>query len=412
MRSGASIVCVCLSFALTSAGEQDGLLHVAGKTLFLIGIYELPEGDAALQRMADSGINLFRCGNRAELDRVQASGAFGWVPLGVHQGATDALREQVNALQDHPALAVWEGPDEIVWNFTATSTLKDSAGITREDWVRQRPHAVAYAAQQAQQIMPAMHQGIALVRELDTYDRPFWMNEARDSDALYVRQYLDAVDVVGCDDYPVHALTRDMVRVLRATDRWTNLSRGKPVWMVLQAFSWHEIGKGEDPAWPSFDESRLMAYGVIAHGARGVLYWGSAYLRNESFRTSLYALTSELSALQPFLIAPEEPGVTVNLIEPDDRTSRYGVAHLARRAGTEWLVVLINQDDFAHLGTEVQGLTALGQRPLHLLYGEEVMTPDHLGSCITRLQAHEIKLFASDRKFETSQREGRDFIGG
>ena len=84
-----------------------------------------------------SGVNLVRCHNQEQLDQARAAGLLGWLPLAVHQGPTDRLKATVNAVKDHPALAVWEGPDEVVWNFTAWSGLKAKAGFTREDWQRQ-----------------------------------------------------------------------------------------------------------------------------------------------------------------------------------------------------------------------------------------------------------------------------------
>ncbi|MCA9186031.1 MAG: hypothetical protein KDA99_10440 [Planctomycetales bacterium] len=78
-------------------------------------------------------------------------------------------------------MAVWAGPDEIVWNFTAYSGLAKSAGVTKEEWYEQRPNAVKHAEARAADILPRLREGIALVRELDAKQRPFWMNEAADS---------------------------------------------------------------------------------------------------------------------------------------------------------------------------------------------------------------------------------------
>ena len=79
--------------------------------------------------------------------------------------------------------------------------------------------------------------------------------------------------------------------------------------------NWGDYYGVKDIAYPTFNESRFMAYDVIAHGARGILYWGSHYLKSNAFRESIYALTSELAALQPFLVTPDVKGVQVNLIE-------------------------------------------------------------------------------------------------
>jgi hypothetical protein len=266
--------------------------------------------------------------------------------------------------------------------------------------------------------MPNMREAVEFIRSIDPQNRQVWINEARDSDLKFVRQYIDFVDITGCDDYPIRADGRPAVRVADATDRWRQVGMGRPVWMVLQAFSWNDLDDehGDIPAFPTFAESRLMAYACITHGARGILYWGSSYLKSdgkEAFRKSLYALTSELAALHPFLTAPVEPYVTVQVTD-DGRTdipspvSSRGVSVTARRTGRDWLVVLVNEDEYAHMGVEVVGLDALNGTEFIELYGDERTTVSE-GSFVTRMRPFEVKLFATHRKWETTQQEGREF---
>jgi len=384
-----------------------------GEKLFPIGFYELPKDDPALQAMAEAGVNLVHCHSREDLDRVQAVGMLGVMPLAFQQGATDAFRAKVASVADHPALAVWEGPDEVVWNFTAYSGLHRKLGVhkTSGEWWRQTPEAVAYAEQKAAEIIPNMRDAVALIRSLDQHDRPVWINEALESDVRYVRQYLDFVDITGCDIYPVNQNDRRVARTGSAVERWKQAGRGKPVWMVLQAFSWHELGDyygAKQPAYPTFAESRFMAYDVIVHGARGILYWGSHYLKNDEVRQAIYALTSELAALQPLLAAPEAPGARLALVELPDEHPDPRVAMTARRAGDDWLIILVNEDNDSHMAVVVEGLDALEGRTLHLLYGDESQTIAH-GELITRLQAQEVKVFATGRDWEAERREGRDY---
>ena len=399
--------------ARESSGQGDGLLTKDTRRLFPIGSYELPADDAALKVMAESGVNLVRCHNRADLDRADAVGMMGWIPLSVHSGATDELRKLVESVKDHPALAIWEGPDEIVWNFTAASQLHRARDIHKSpgEWWRQTPQAVAYAEQQAQKIMPTIREGIQFVRSLDGRNRQFWFNEALKSDVKYVRQYLDYVDITGCDIYPVKKHDRRVARVGSATERWKQVGRGKPVWMVLQAFAWSELGDyyGEKiAAYPTFAESRFMAYDVIAHGAKGVLYWGSHYLKSAAFRESLYALTSELAALQPFLVAPEETRVQLAVIEMNGEKDEPAVRMTARRTGKEWLIILVNEDDRWHMGVEVAGLEDLNGQRLELLYDTENVMVER-GEFVTRMQPLGVKVFATSREWETSRRAGRDY---
>ena len=391
--------------------ETDGFLRVDGKPRLAIGFYELPADDAALEEMAAAGVNLVRCGGREDLDRARKAGLHGWVPLPVQQGATDGLRERIASVVDHPALAVWEGPDEIVWSFTAFSGLEKSAGFTREDWKRQSPVAVAYAEAQGKKILPNIRDGIRLVRELDERDLPFWINEAADSDLRYVRGYIDSIDVTGCDYYPVRSSEYELPSIGRLVDRWTMVGRGKPVWMVLQAFSWHTMKPDRGRRYPSFAESRFMAYNAIAHGARGLFYWGSWEIEDPAFRRSLYALTSELSALQAFLVGANHDELRVRTVDELFDPPGRGVRGLLRRHGSDWLLILVNEDPHRHLGVDVSGLDALEGRRLELLHGSEGVTVQR-GSMATRLQGFEVKVFATDRGLESRRGEGRGYGTG
>jgi hypothetical protein len=417
------------------AEEHDGFLHTEKGVRFPIGFYELPGRDHELKEMAASGINLVRCGTRADLDRCKEAGLLGWIPLPVDAGPTDALKARVLELRDHPALAVWEGPDEVVWNFTMFSGLAETANITREDWRFQRPSAVAYARKEAAKIMPRMNQAIKFVRENDPKHRPFWINEAGDSDVIYVRQYMDSIDATGCDFYPVKAERRELISIGKITDRWRMTGRDKPVWMVLQAFSWHKVRpeKYPDVAYPTFDETRFMAWDAIVHGARGIFYWGSQFIDDRGFLPSIYAMTAELAALEPFLIGtspedlqkidrrahadqkpPELP--SVRLVEADlEGRTKLGVRMTFRQVGEEWLIALVNEDDIPHHGVEVRGLDFAGSpgglevREFHLLYGDETVKVSREGELMTRMQPYEVKLFATSRKWESARRTGRDY---
>ena len=389
-------------------GRHDGLIRQNGERRIPIGFYEYPQSDEYLHALAASGVNLIRCHSAEHLDRVQAAGAMGWVSLDIAGGPTDAFRARVEELREHPALAVWEGPDEIVWTFTAYSYLAERAGFTRDDWKSQKPKAVKYAREQAARIVPNMRAAIELVRELDKQRRPFWINEAANSDVTYVRQYMDSIDITGCDYYPVKTEPYDLQTIGRVTERWSKIGRGKPVWMVLQAFSWHTAHKTRGRRYPTFTESRFMAYDAIARGARGILYWGSSMIDSPEFRTALLAVTAELGALNEFLVASEEGDVRVTLIDEIHDAPGRGVRAVMRRRGDAWMVLLVNEDDHRHLGVEVTGLDALNGRELELLYGSETLTVER-GEVVTRMQPFEVKVFATGRRWETQRREGRDF---
>jgi len=384
------------------------------RLLFPIGCYELPMENSELEKMAKAGINLVRCHNKNDLDRIASVGILGWISLPLQSGSNDSLRKNIESLVTHPALAIWEGPDEIVHNFTAWSGLYRTKGIYKspDEWRKQTPRAIEYSEEQARQIIPNIRDSIELIRTLDHKKRQIWINEAAQSDLKFVRQYMNHIDITGCDIYPVRERRQDIAIVGDATERWKQVGRNqKPVWMVLQAFSWSELGDyygHKTVVYPSFAESRFMAYDVIIHGAKGILYWGSHYLKSYEFRQSLYALTSELQALQPFLVDPEYQNARISLIELSRDSSERGVRISVRRAEGEWIIILVNEDNRTYMGVDVTGLGALNGCDLHLLYGSEKILVEK-GELITRIKPLEVKVFSTNRKYETGLREGRDF---
>ena len=388
---------------------QTGFIQRGDETLFAIGFYELPGDDAELRRMASAGVNLVRTGSKRALDRAQAAGMSGWMPLSFQDGATEALRKRVQEVVGHPALAVWEGPDEIIWTFTAYSFLEERAGFTRDDWNAQKKIAVDYSEKEAARIMPAMRGAVELIRELDTKKRPVWINEAVDSDVRFARQYMPFIDITGADYYAVRAAGTDLASIGRSVNRWHAIGRGKPVWMVLQGFSWHAIKPERGRLYPSFADSRFMAYDAIVHGAKGVFYWGTNTIDDPRFRTSLYAVTSELAALQPFLTGRRERGVEAQVVHDLFGEPGIGVRAMLLRSNSDYLLMLVNEDPHHRLGVDVYGLDAINERTLHELYGTEKIKVSE-GNVVTRMQPFGVKLFATRRSaYETRWREGRDF---
>jgi hypothetical protein len=313
-------------------------------------------------------------------------------------------------------LAVLEGPDEVVWGFTAASGLFRSGIYTKpNEWWLQTPRAREYANSQGAKIMGKLREGISLVRKLDHGKHPLWINEAARSDMKFIREYVDGIDITGCDIYPVNGLDHESIGVVADyTRRYLSIGRGRPVWMVLQGFDWSLLPQydARKPTYPTFEQTRLMAYESITNGAQGILYWGTYLLKpaQAAFRSSLYAIASELASLQPFLTAPEQETAKVVLTEangravPDDR----GVTWICRRSGKDWLIALVNEDDHAHMGVEVTGLTIPNGQHLVLLYGNENATIDR-GGFVTRLQPYEVKVFATNRDWEAKNLAGRDF---
>ena len=424
-KANYTIALILLFLSMNAFGQGDGFITDNGKKFFPIGMYYVPEDEAKLKEMADAGFNLVRCHSKEMLDRVNKAGLKGWMVLPLQNGANEKFKELVNSVVDHPALALWEGPDEIIHTFTNSSRLYRTQGIHKvpNAWRKQTPEAVKYAKERAGVIMPNMISAISYLRSVDEHNRQLWINEAPSGNIGFVRQYLDYIDITGCAFYPIgerklanpehlneYGIRGDeTVRLNGFVQRFNEIGKGKPVYSVLQAFAWPELGekyKDRDTLYPSFTESRYMAYLAIAYGAKGINYWGAHYTKNDEFLHSIYAVASELEALQPFLTSVEQDHIKVEELLSSDAK----VSCIARNFGREWLVVVINETANYKLDLMVENLEFLNGVKLTELYGsEEVVVSNE--EFPVRLKPWEVKVFATSNKWETTKMVGRDYKG-
>ncbi len=354
--------------------EPDGMIRIDGQRSFIIGLYENPKDDAKLKEAVQAGFNLVRCAqDKDALDRVAAAGARAWANTGSRidlsqdqEGRIEALSEMAAKTGHHPALLVWEVPDEALWNCwyrpysyrlgkerekleARIEALEDSslaADLTEELERAQALFKDGYygeaerladdlclklgeqpnddmklttAPERAAAMAEGMLHGYQLLTEIDPV-HPIWMNHAPRNPIPQLAAFNRAADIVGCDIYPVPSretghpdiANRSLASVGAYTRIMAAAAPGKPVWMVLQGCGWADIGAGkevngeETRLRPDFEESRFMAYDAIVNGARGILYWGTSYVEKDSeFWYDLMKVAKELDELQPILSAPD-----------------------------------------------------------------------------------------------------------
>jgi hypothetical protein len=346
----ARIIAVAFLSLHSAAGGSGALLSkqrmllVNGQPRFILGLYENPKDDAVLKEAVEAGFNLIQCSaDPAALDRVHRFGAMAWVNLG---GALDLSADEANRRQqltetvqrvgNHPALLVWEGPDEILWNNwwvtmeqlrTELEAMRQAAegkaeleslhlrardlferGLycafeqTRAELWRKAgaasPHPnvrIDDAASRVRKSGDGIVAGIRAVREVDAR-HAIWLNHAPRNSLDDLRLYNREADMVGCDIYPAppnfgvgHSDLPDtgLTSVGAYTERMRQAAPGKACAMVLQGFGWRDlqaksnekesaVGVGRRP---TFSESRFMTYDAIIHGANAILYWGTAYMK-------------------------------------------------------------------------------------------------------------------------------------
>ena len=98
------------------------------------------------------------------------------------------------------------------------------------------------------------------------------------------------------------------------TEKMQGSAPGKPVWMVLQGMGWASLGndlftlKPMPGQWPTYEESRFMAWDTVVRGARGILYWGThAEAKDSECWKGITRVVRELADCQTLLTAPDAP---------------------------------------------------------------------------------------------------------
>jgi hypothetical protein len=402
-----------VAWAATVQLDDDGMAIINGERTFILGLYETPKEAPLLQEIAGAGFNLVRApGTLEALDELHAAGLWAWLVTGNAIDLSEStaerealLRALVEAFADHPALAVWEVPDEALWNawYLAEQWRASEPGMLEEriakiaeaplkeklqqQWQQMRelrrlgeytqaepladalweqlgeesPQAgfgLANAPERAARMAEGFLEGYRLLKRLDPL-HPVWMNHAPRNSIEDLALFNRAADVVGCDIYPVpEALDvrhsdlgdRTLSAVGAYTARMQAAAPGKPVWMVLQGSGWGDFldtvddERREALRRPTREETRFMAYDAIARGAQGVLYWGTFYVEKDSaFWKELCGVIHELHTLQPVLSAPDAPLPLTVTHAPAHGSVDRGIIARAKAAPSGTWLLLVNE---------------------------------------------------------------------
>lgn len=434
-------------YAVETDIAPDGMLLINGERTFILGLYENPKEDAELARAVEAGFNLVQASATVEaLDRLQKHDVYAWVNTGSRIDLSENrdkreedLKAMADLLKDHPSLLVWEVPDEALWNcwyrtqqwrwHTEPEELRQKVKDVEDDDERTRlfaevaraceirdfadyeasevlmdsiweqlgleqPHpemSQARAQEKSEVLCRGMVDGYYFLKKL-TPDKPVWMNHAPRNQIDQLAAFNKGADIVGCDIYPVPrhpSLSHSdldnalMTSVADYTHRMQASAPWKPVWMVLQGFSWADINprmsEEEKEAFrrPSKSESRFMAYDAIVNGASGVLYWGTAYVEKDSeFLEELYEVITELDALQHVLSAPRAPlDVTVSYQPTFGSVDRKPVV-LPKAVGKHPWLITVNEwsEGLATTFSGLESQEGITYRDHHT--GEEAVVKD------------------------------------
>lgn len=327
--------------------DFDGTMVIDGRRTFIIGTYHLPKTDKPYETLAINGFNLVHVPvEKQALDLARANNIKAWITTGYIKNSSDKKSEAhiqniIDHYKDHPSLLFWEMADEpaFKWNHA-------EASITPEPLINTYKY----------------------IKTFDT-DHPVYTNHGPVNLISTLQKYNPSTDVVACDIYPVvphdikptYALYPDgfqgdllntyISQVGEYTDKMKKVTRNsKPLFMILQAFAW-EMLKPEAERdsskvlYPTYEQTRFMAFNAIVHKANGVIYWGSSYTPQSSeFMDNLYKVTRELSGMKEILAA--------KTVFPDIRKTyhelRYsidtGVEILAKELDGTLYLLTVNSD--------------------------------------------------------------------
>ncbi|MBI5094204.1 MAG: hypothetical protein HZB26_17415 [Candidatus Hydrogenedentes bacterium] len=293
-----------------TAYEDDGAITVDGKRTLIIGSYYKAKSDNPYKELADSGFNLVM---------------------------TPADPKLMDAALD-AKLMVWTG----VGTLDLANRAKSEA-----DFVEAYP----------------------IIKKADP-NHLLYTNHAPTNLVKTLQAYNAGTDIVACDIYPVNpgglksmfALFPDgyqgdlvnehISQVGDYTEKMRAVAGPKrPVFMVLQAFAWENLvepkedRRAEKVVYPTYEQSRFMAFQALIKGANGIIYWGSDFTPQPSQAWSdLKRVTREV-ADQAAALAERTSAVAISLdYQEMGHSVDKGVQTLVKEHGGKLYLYTCNAD--------------------------------------------------------------------
>ena len=349
----------------TAAGSPDagaavwtidarGSYRVDGEPFFPISLTmppplgsRTPWGRDALEELVRSGVTVYRTGplgvrwtDRAVTDALAwadaaaSKGVYTWLQLrelaavNPTSPGVPRLRELVDALKDHPGMALWKGFDEPYPRFEPRDLAFAYHLVTNND--PNHPFVIIFAPRSRDRLMLA-----------------------HPPDPPSLRRYRSVADAFGVDVYPVyHRGYGFREPKLHMVGMWTRAMRraiGSPAIMtslqICFAGSDDRFGSGRFVL-PTRRQERYMIYDAIVNGARGLTFFGGqlshCHTRSDAargwnwsfWRRVLRPLVREIGIGSPLHAALLRPGTTRPL-----GTGSAATQAISRRVGrTLWVI--------------------------------------------------------------------------
>jgi hypothetical protein len=359
--------------------DNDGMLIIRGQRTFITGTYHLPKSDDPYLTLQENGYNLVQVpADKEALDAAHDHDLFTWIGTGILNTESvdkdkNRLANLINDFKDHPSLLLWEIADEpaFTWNSPEARISPDK-----------------------------MIETYQYIRQLDS-EHYVYTNHGPVNLISTLQKYNPATDIIACDIYPViphgikptYALFEDglqgdllnpyLSQVGEYVDKMMQVAEGNhPLLMVLQGFSWEmlkEINE-RDPSmiqYPTYKQSRFMAYNAIVHGAVGINYWGTSYTPQPSpFMDDLNRLTKELAEMRSVLSAQKTKIEIGKEYHELGHSIDTGVEILTKKADGNLYLITVNSDKnpvkvtFSGFNDYVSATVLQEDRTLNVISGE------------------------------------------
>lgn len=348
----------------------DNVIHCDGKPFFPIFLWAAPRSHRQMHELNAAGFNVFRgVMSKTMLDKaadynLKVVGDLVGDGLVVDETTPEklALFEKMlkTTLQNystHPSLLAYYLADEPLWGGKPLSALL---------WTYET------------------------LRKLDPY-HPVFINEAPRNTIEAVAEYGKACDIFGVDIYPVpigrHSDLEDksLSSVGKYTDRMrASVNDRKPIWMTLQGFSWLNLkDRKVEGLYPTWEESRFMAYNALVHGATGIAYWGTEYINDPDFWSILFRTTSEVRDLSAVLVSP-------SITDGSTRARASSIALLHKRHDGVDYIIAINESD---VPVETAFSSRLAGETLHVHF-ENRSLPIKAGGFTDRFKPWDVHVYS------------------
>jgi len=369
--------------------NRGKVIMVNGKKFFPIGHTQTSHRgtlDFELEFFKEAGFNcLEMTADSKALDTFAKHGMMmiRHLPASIGAGETEEQRNfarerfvnELTTKSNHPALLAYFGADEPAWIGQSLSNMSEVYD---------------------------------LVKRFDPY-HPIWVNEAPVVTSMSsVRAYSKIADIYGIDIYPVpegsmHGFL-DTNRTISSVGAYVDIcneivENKKPIWMILQSFAW---GQCHDPflppeksVYPTWEQSRFMAYQSIVHGATGVAYHYLPYAKvlGEQFWKDLRRVTLELKYVSPILV--EDSVVPCALKSDEDSVKVMQKSY----EGSNYYIV-VNESSVSKQ-VWLDGFTS-GEKELNILLDESRQLRPQDGKVSVELPGYAV-LVLSPARFSTSK---------